>query len=135
LFGTIIAAVDYNRYCILSDNNEVKEYYSNSLRVEAAAASLPPDLPLLPQIGTHHENEEPDPDQPEDGKDENLEHLPSHDTGDEEEEVKESIEQAKDGEAELEQTEGGEAAARQVEGDHIIQLFGLSSLIMTMMTI
>ncbi len=53
LLGTIIAAIDYNHYPILFHNNEVKECYSNSLRVEAATASLPPDLPPLPQIGTH----------------------------------------------------------------------------------
>jgi hypothetical protein len=105
LFGTFIAAIDYNFYHVLFDNNEVKECYSNSLRVEAATALLPPYLPPLPQIGTHHENE--DPDQPEDGEEENLEHLPSHDAGDKEEEVKETIEQAED----------GEAAAGQVEGE------------------
>ena len=111
LFGTIIAAVDYNRYRVLFDNNEVKECYSNSLRVEAATASLPPDLPPLPQIGTHHEDEEPDPDQPEDGEEENLEHLPSHDAG-EEEEAQETVEEAEGGEAEVE-----EPAAGQVEGE------------------
>jgi hypothetical protein len=74
LFGTVIAAIDYNHYCVLFDNNEAKECYSNSLRVEAATASLPPDLPPLPQIGANPE-EEPDPDHPE-GSDENLEHLP-----------------------------------------------------------
>ncbi len=111
MFGTIIAAVDYNRYRVLFDNNEVKECYSNSLRVEAATASLSPDLPILPQIGTHHKDEEPDPDQPEDRKEENLQHLPSHDAR-EAEEAEETVEEAEGGEAEVE-----EPAAGQVEGE------------------
>ncbi len=53
VFGTVIAAVDYNRYHVLFENNEVKECYSNSLRVDAATASLPLDVPPLHQIGSN----------------------------------------------------------------------------------
>jgi hypothetical protein len=60
---------------ITSYVNEVKECYSNSLRVEAATASLPPDLWPLPQIGANLK-EEPDPGQLEGSGVENLEHLP-----------------------------------------------------------
>ena len=73
-YGTAIAAVDYNRYRILFDNNYVKECYSNNLGVEAATTSLPPDLPPLHQIGDQPE-EEPDPDQLE-GSDDKMEHFP-----------------------------------------------------------
>jgi hypothetical protein len=75
LFETVISAIDYNCYHVLFDNNEVNECYLNRLRVEAATASQPPDLPPLPRIGAHPK-EEADPDQPEGSGDENLEHLP-----------------------------------------------------------
>ncbi len=127
MFGTIIAAVDYNHYHVLFDNNEVKECYSNSLRIEAATASLPPDLPPLPQIGTNPK-EEPDLDQPEDGKEENLEHLPSHNAGDEEEEAKETVEQAEGGEAEVKQAKDGEPAAGQVEDEQQLPIGHLSRI-------
>lgn len=52
----------------------MNECYLNRLRVEAAIASQPPDLPPLPRIGAHPK-EEADPDQPEGSGDENLEHL------------------------------------------------------------
>jgi hypothetical protein len=113
LFGTFIATVDYNHYHILFVNNEVKECYSNCISIEAATASFSPDLPPLPQIRIQQKNEEPDPDQPEEGKDENLEHLPSQDAGDEEEEAKETIEQAEGEEAKVEQAEGGQAESEQ----------------------
>jgi hypothetical protein len=70
----VIAAVDYNHYHVLFCNNEVKECYSNSLRVEAATALLPLDSPPLHQIGDQPE-EAPDPDQPEGSDEENMEHL------------------------------------------------------------
>ncbi len=57
LFGTVIAAIGYNHSHALFDNNEVKECYSNSLRFEAATASLPPDLPPLPQIGANKKSQ------------------------------------------------------------------------------
>jgi hypothetical protein len=82
LFCTVIAAIDYNRYHVLFDNNEVKECYLNSLRFEAATASLPPDLPPLSQIGANPE-EEPDPDHPEGSEDENLDYLPPQEQAEE----------------------------------------------------
>jgi hypothetical protein len=107
----VIAAIDYNHYCVLLDNNEVKECYSNSLRFEAATASLPPNLPPLPQIGANPE-EEPDPDHPEGSDNENLEHLPPPEQAEEvADEAEAEVAKAKDAEAEGgQQLSAGEGA-------------------------
>jgi hypothetical protein len=49
LFGHIIRATGERRYLVRFDNGEEKELPSNVLKVESAAASIPPDIPLPAQ--------------------------------------------------------------------------------------
>lgn len=49
LFGHIIRATGERRYLVRFDNGKEKELPSNVLKVESAAASIPPDIPLPAQ--------------------------------------------------------------------------------------
>jgi hypothetical protein len=45
-FGHVLQAVGERRYLVRFDNGQEKELPSNVLKVESAAASIPPDMPL-----------------------------------------------------------------------------------------
>jgi hypothetical protein len=108
LCGTVIDAIVYKCCHVLFDNNEVKECYSNSLRFEAATASLPPDLPPLPQWGKSRSDNE------------NLEHLPPQEQAEEEEVAEEA--EAKVPEAEDTEAEGGQQlpTGEEAGGRHLL---------------
>ena len=45
VFGHVIEAAAANKYRVAFDNNITLECFSNSLRVESASSSVPPDVP------------------------------------------------------------------------------------------
>jgi hypothetical protein len=45
IYGHMIEAVAANKYWVIFDNNTTFECFSNSLSVESASASVPPDVP------------------------------------------------------------------------------------------
>lgn len=54
LYGYVISAIGEKKYLVKFDDGSEKECSSNILRVERSHASIPPDVPLPPQVPHEH---------------------------------------------------------------------------------